>query len=236
VAEALHYGLRTGLNPLVPGGLPRERIEVSVCAAARKAANVLAMARAVEDRRVSSELGMMQGYDREAPSEERLEGLIAEVDGRELAEVRERCLRLRLHFDAEAIAALLVRDLPFLFTEVEYLRAVAELKDQTIFTLRDEHTSLDLASRALQTAIQQQRSQLASLQAQLEQASVYEVQATRALTVAVGAIEVAQRRDTLRIYADARELIHTVLYHAPGEVEADESERQDGPAPAVSME
>ncbi|HTE84351.1 MAG TPA: hypothetical protein VK821_06445 [Dehalococcoidia bacterium] len=125
----------------------------------------------------------MQEYDDEAaigaPSRTPIEALIAETARRELANVRERYVRLRLQFDTQGVAELLVRDLPFLLSEVELLHTASERKDETIFALRDEHNSLELASRALQSAIQQQRGRLESLERQVQEAPQQDSEAAR---------------------------------------------------------
>jgi hypothetical protein len=171
-----------------------------------------------------SEVGIILDDRREAPSAADLEALITAISLRDLIEVRERCLRFRLHLDIDSMAGLLVRDLPFLISELEYLQAAAEIKDKSIDALRDEHNSLDLASRALQAALQQEQTRLESLQSLLRQTSLYEAQATRALTIAAGALEVAQRRDPLKIYADALGLVDSVLNRDSGDLGANESD------------
>jgi hypothetical protein len=171
-----------------------------------------------------SESGINQDDKQEAPSGSELEARITAISLRDLIEVRERCLRLRLNFDIDSMAGLLVRDIPFLISELGYLQAAAEVKDRAIYDLRDQHNSLDLASRALQAALQHEQSRLESLQSLLRQTSLYETRATRALSIAAGAIEVAQRRDPLRIYADALDLIDSVLSRDSGDSEANGSD------------
>jgi septal ring factor EnvC (AmiA/AmiB activator) len=149
--------------------------------------------------------------------------LIDEAGERVLAEIRERLAHLRQNPDGLELATLILRDLPFLLAEVDALRARSEESERDLRTLRDERHSQDLAFRALQSVVDQQRAEIEAVRAHLDEAQRQRMELAQALSAIIAATAGAPRqRDTLRAYAQALNRIRDLLAEQAAEC---------GPAP-----
>jgi hypothetical protein len=168
---------------------------------------------------------MTQPHEPNESLQAALRVLLSEVSDRALAEIRQRSLRLCLEPAVEEVATLLVRDLPFVLKQAELWQAGSERKDQLIDTLQDEHQSLELAVRALQTAVNQQQTELGTLRARLDRVLTHRTDLLVALSTILGAtVEQALRPENRRIYAQALESIRTVVNEHTTEKQAGEGQ------------
>jgi hypothetical protein len=162
---------------------------------------------------------MTQSHEPDEVLRAALQGLLGETTDQLLTEVRERALRVRLQPDAEDVATLLVRDIPLVLAEADLRRMGSEQKDRVIDSLEDEHRSLDLAVRALQTAVDQQQTELEALRARLDVALAQRSQLVHVLSALLSAtVEQGLRPENRHVYSAALASLQTVLSEEPAEL------------------